>query len=56
MIESRSVVARGPGHGGRWLTTKEHKEIYWLIEMFYKTVIIVIAQLKPLSKTHQIVH
>lgn len=34
MVEGRSVVARGPGHGGRELTAKEHKETYWLMEMF----------------------
>lgn len=50
MIESRSVVAQGPGQGEG--TDKEHKDTYWLIEMSYITIEVVIAQLYSLLKTH----
>lgn len=56
MIESRSVVARGPRHGGRWLIAKEHRDIYWLMEIFHNTIIVVIMQWYLLLKTHQIAH
>lgn len=54
MIESRSEVAKVSMAWGEG-TANEHKEMYWLMEMFRITVV-VITQLHSFLKIHEILH
>lgn len=54
MIESRSEVSRVSMAWGEG-TGNEHKEIYWLTEIFRNTIF-VITQLHSFLKIHEILH